>query len=118
MSDPILSLTTQLEPPSTFEVDGETYELLGLKHLSDEQEAHATALFSRFGQISYKMETAPTDKEAERFSKDLRKRRLDLIALLTTMPRDKVETLPLPAQIELFRAVRQETGGGDGDEVT
>jgi hypothetical protein len=115
MSDPILSLSTELDPPSVFEVDGEQYQLLGLTHLSDEQESKATAMFSRFGQLTYKMETAPTDKEAEKLSKDLRKRRLDIIAFLTTMPRDVVEKLPLPGQIQLFQAVRRETNAESDD---
>ena len=115
MSDPILSLSTQLDPPDTFEVDGESFNLLGLKHLSDEQEAEAQGLFARFQNISGQLETAANDQVAKRLSKDLRKRRLDLIALMTTVPRDLVEKLPLPAQVKLFKAIMEDFIAGDED---
>jgi hypothetical protein len=115
MSDPILSLSTQLDPPETFEVDGESFDLLGLKHLSDEQEAKAQGLFARFQNISGQLEHSANDQVAQRLSKDLRKRRLDLIALMTTVPRDLVEKLPLPAQVKLFKAIMEDFTGGDED---
>lgn len=115
MSDHVLELTTELEPAATFTVDGEEYELLGFEHLTPEQEAKATGAFTRFQQASIRLDRSSTDKEAEQRAKDVRKRRLDCIALLTTMPREVAEKLPPSAQIKLFKAVNDEAGA-DADE--
>jgi hypothetical protein len=118
-SDHILTLSTTVEPAKKFAVDDEVYELLGMEHLSPEDEARATAAFSRFGQIARKLDRSTNDNEAKRLALALRGRRIELISMLTTIPREVAETLPLTAQIQLFNAIQEETGeelgdGGDG----
>jgi len=118
VTDHILELSTTVEPAKTFTVDDESYELLGFEHLSPEDEAKATGAFTRFGQLARRLDSASNDSQAATIAKQLRTRRVDLIAMLTTIPRDVAEKLPLSAQIQLFRAVREETGqdGLDDDE--
>lgn len=110
MADHILELSTEVEPAKTFTVDDEEYKLLGLEHLSDEDEAKATAAFTRFGQLLNALDRANSDQQATRLSKQLRERRIELITMLTTIPKDVASRLPLSAQVKLFRAVQQETG--------
>lgn len=107
---PILDLSTQVKPPSTFTVDEEEYQLLGLEHLSPEDEAKATAAFSRFAQILRKLDDAANDVDAAKLAKALRGRRVKLIAMLTTVPTDVADKLPISAQTKLFNAIRKETG--------
>lgn len=123
MSDHILSLSTSIEPAETFEVEdgGEmkTFELLGFEHLSPEQEAKATAAFTRFQQCAVRLDRAQSDAAAEKLAGELRKRRIDVLCLLTTMPREVAEKLPMSAQVQLFKAVREESGqDDDGGDVS
>lgn len=115
MSDHILSLTTTIEPAKTFEVDGEAFQLLGFEHLSPEEEARATAAFTRFAQLDTRLSNAKSDAEAQQFATQLRKRRIQLITMLTTLPTEIAEKLPISAQTELFKAVQAENAAVDGD---
>lgn len=116
-ADPILSLSTEVEPAKTFEVDGETYQLLGIEHLSPEQEAEVSGLFARFEQVAFNLARSKSDKDAKLLAKNLRTRRVELITKLTTIPLDVADKLPAGAQLQLFRAVMDEFGGeNDEDE--
>ena len=115
MTDHILELSTTVEPAETFAVDDTTYELLGFEHLSPEQEAAATGAFTRFQQCAVHLDRAQSAGAAEKIAAELRKRRLDVLCLLTTMPREVAEKLPMSAQVALFKAVRQESGQDDSD---
>lgn len=118
MSDHILSLSTQVEPAKKFEIDDDEYDLLGVEHLSPEQEATVTARFVRFSQIARAMDRTTNERQQEKLAAQLRERRIDLITLLTTVPREVAEKLPPSAQMQLFRAVSSEHGqeSEDGDE--
>ncbi len=113
MSDHILELSTEVEPPKKFTIDDEEYVLKGFEHLSDTEEAKATAAFTRFAQILGRLERAKDDKTAERLATVLRARRIELITLLTNVPKDVAEQLPLGAQSQLFRQIQKETGRDD-----
>ena len=115
-TDPILELSTHVEPPKIFKVDDTEYQLLGLEHLSAADEAKATALFTRFGQLVQLLDSASNDRSAEQVAQNLRNRRIDLISLLTTIPRATAETLPLRAQVQLFQAIQRETGREELDD--
>ena len=118
MSDHILNLSTTAEPAGTIGIDDQVYELLGFEHLSPEQEAKATAAFTRFQQCAVKLDRAQSDQAAEKLAADLRRRRIDVLCLLTTIPREVVEKIPMSGQVALFKAVRQESGQDDdiGDD--
>lgn len=116
-TDPILELSTQVKPVSTFTVDGESYDLLGLAHLSAADEAEVTAQLSRFEQIGLRLDRAKSDEEAKKFAVELRKRRIRLIAKMTTVPEEVADKLPLEAQIKLFSAVRRELNGENASDL-
>jgi hypothetical protein len=116
VSDHILSLSTTVEPPKTFEVDSESYDLLGFSHLSPEDEARAQALFARFFALNRALDNAPNEKQGESFAKRVREKRLQILTMLTTMPMEVAERLPLDAQAQVFRAVAEESGQV-GDEL-
>lgn len=123
-SSAILSLSTEVAKPKTFTVDEVEYDLLGLAHLSPNDEAEVTALLSRFEQAGARLDRAKSDQEAKSLAADLRRRRIGLITKMTTIPEDIAEKLPLQAQIKLFAAVRDELSGeadadlagSDGDD--
>lgn len=116
-TDPILELSTQVKPVSTFTVDGSSYDLLGLAHLSASDEAEVTAQLSRFEQIGLRLDRAKSDEEARKLAVELRKRRIRLITKMTTVPEDVAEKLPLEAQIKLFSAVRRELNGENASDL-
>lgn len=113
---PFLSLSTQVEPPKTFEIDGVQYELRGIVHLTPDEEADVTASFTRFQQQANRLERAGNDREAKTIAAHLRDRRLKLIGKVTSVPQDVIESLPFPAQIQLFNAVAEEFSGLDDGE--
>lgn len=117
MSSPILELSTQVEPASTFTVDGEEFELLGFKHLNADQEAEVMGMLSRFDNLAMKLATSDDDRQAQSLAGRLRDRRYAIIARLTTLPEDKIKQLPLPAQVRLMRTIQQRAGLSDGDDV-
>jgi hypothetical protein len=115
VTDSLFDLTTEVEPAQTFTVDGDEYKLLGMQHLSPDQEAKATAVFTRFQQLVRRLDRSGSDSDAERISKQLRTRRLELITMMTTIPMDVAEKLPVTAQVKLFQAIQAE-GDLEADE--
>lgn len=118
MTDHLLELSTTVEPSKTFTVDGEEYKLLTLGHLGPEQEAKTMGDSARFENILQRMARAGNDKDAERLAAQARRKRIDILTQLTTMPREVAENLPIPAQTQLFQAVQREALGEAGDDST
>lgn len=115
MSDPVLELSTQVEAAEIFTVDGEEYDLLGFKHLTADDEAEVMAHLARFDNLAMKLASTDDDREAKTLAKQLRDRRHVIISKLTTLPEDKVKTLPLPGQVRLMRTIQKKAGLNDGD---
>lgn len=117
--DPILSLTTLTQELDTIEVDGEAYDVYGFKHLSDEGEAEVMALLARYENLSMRLVTTQDDREAIGIARKLRAKRIDLLAKLTSIPKDVASSLSPPDQVKLVRAVQSVAGlvsdDGDGD---
>jgi Mn-dependent DtxR family transcriptional regulator len=118
VTDHLLELSTTVEPSKTFTVDDEEYKLLTLAHLGPEDEARAMGDSARFENIMNRMARAGNDKEAERLAASLRRKRIDILCQLTTMPREVVERLPIPAQAQLFQAVQRESLGEAGESLS
>lgn len=116
MTDHILSLSTEVEPAQKFEIDGTEYDLLGVEHLSPEQEASATAKFTRFMQIARTLDRTTNERQATNLAKQLRERRIELITLVTTVPKDVAESLPIRGQLQLFQAVSTSLNGGEPED--
>lgn len=115
-----LALTTKLAPTQKFTVDGQEFEILGLDHLSKDDEATVVALFARHNVLAFELENTSDIARGENLAKRTRKTRVQLLTKLTTMPQELVEALPLPAQVKLLQALQadlnEETGVEDEDD--
>jgi len=130
MPNHLLDISTQVVEADTFTVDDVQYELKGLVHLSPAEEVKVSAMFARFNSLSEQMASAGTQAKAESFARQVRDKRHELLAAMTTCPLDLIKRIPLPAQIGLMDAVgeqfeaadngkgREASGGdgGDGDD--
>lgn len=114
----LLELSTAAIDPERFTVDGESYDLLGINHLSDKDEIAVTAMFSRYDRLSKALEEAPNQRKAEDVARVMRQKRLELLGRMTTCPVDVLGKLPLKSQIALMEAIGEEMDdkeSGDGD---
>lgn len=109
-SDPILELSTEVEPAKLIQIDGEDYKLLGFEHLDEEQEVKATAAFARHAKLMQALGEEPSIAKSEQISKKLRDNRIKLLAMLTTAPEEVIEKLPMTAAAKLLSAVEEEVG--------
>lgn len=127
MTDVLLSLSTRIAPARKFLVDGEEFEMLTLDHLSPDEEKKVVALFARHGVLASELEMTANVQRGEQLADSVRKTRFQIIRALTTLPKETVEKLPLPAQVSLLTALQspeeetpEETGedpsGGQADD--
>jgi len=118
----LLELSTAVVEPDVFTVDGEEYQLLGLNHLSDQDEVTVMAMYARYAKMADVLTEAPNQKKAEEVAKVMRKQRLGLLAKMTTCPVDILGKLPIKSQIALMNAIGEEMEekddeGTGGDEA-
>lgn len=120
----LLALNTAVKPAKKFTVDGEEFLLLGVDNLSAEQEATALALFARHGNIARALEFESNVDKGKTLALRLRSTRLDILCLLTDMPKDVADRLPAHQQVKLLDAIQAELeeepfseGDEDGPEV-
>lgn len=117
MSDaPILELTTEVLPAKKILLDGEEYELLGLDHLSPEDEASVTATFARFQKVYDRLTKAKNESAATAEAMKLGGLREKLILKTTTIPRDKLKALSPGAQGKILKVVQEEISVASDDE--
>lgn len=114
--NPILKLSTRVEECDVVEVDGEEYDVLGFKHLSDEDESQVMATLARYDHLSMQLVSTGDDREAVSLARKLRTKRIDLLTRLTTIPAEVVSSLPPTEQIKLVRAVQSSAGLSADDE--
>lgn len=118
MTDFLVELSTKVEPAKKFTIDGTEYELFGFEHLSDDAEADITAAFSKHGRLINALDKAENDAKAKGYARKLRGSRIKLISLMTSVPEEVVETLPISAQAKLLETIQEEVGAettSDGD---
>jgi hypothetical protein len=115
MSD-MLSLTTVLKPTKKFLVDGSEYEILGVDHLSPEEEAEVVALFSRYGVLQSELEVEKNVSKGTPKAMQVRQTRLTLLTKLTTLNPSVAAKLPLTQQVRLLEAIQAEVEAEDEDE--
>lgn len=111
----LLSLTTVLKPPKKFLVDGDEYELLGVDHLSADDEADVMALFSRYGILQSDLEVQSEVRKGAETAKKMKATRLTILTKLTTLPLEVAKKLPLTQQVLLLEAVQAEVEA-EGEE--
>jgi hypothetical protein len=111
-TDNLITLSTQIEPAIPFTVDGERYELRTLSHMTKFEEAKVRALSKREEWILREIEsTSPTNEErVMKLADSLAEIRVEILALMTTLPRDKIEALPIVAQRKLVLYAGMEIG--------
>lgn len=117
MSDALaLTLSTALAPAKKFSVDGEEYQLLGLDHLSPDDEARTMALFARHSMIASELEVTSNTEYGTKLALRLKKTRIQILCQVTDLPQEVAEKLPVAAQIQLLQAIQQELSGNQDED--
>lgn len=114
----VIELSTTLAPAEFFTVDGEEYHLLGLDHLSADEEARVMGLFARFRHLSDKYEETGDEAKGKEIGGALIVQRLKILTSLTDMPMDVAKKLPVSAQAKLMKKLEKDADaatGGDDD---
>ena len=104
----LLQLSTSVVPATIFTVDDDEFKILGLEHLSEDEEASIMGLFSQYGQLNDKLAAVKRRDDAEMVARKLRRLRLELLVRMTDLPAAVAEKLPLSQQLLLIEAVTNE----------
>lgn len=115
MTDFALSLSTVLTPTKKFKVDGVPYDLLGIDHLSSEEEAEVMALFARYESLQDELSGQKNTDRGKVTATHMRATRISILTKLTTLPKDVANKLPLTAQVRLLETVQAETEANEED---
>lgn len=91
----VLDLSTVVEPTLLIGIDDVEYELRTLEHLTPVDEARLRALFAKEERYTEQLAGIPPteEKRLEAVVVQLRKIRIDLIELMSTIPRGTIEKL-------------------------
>lgn len=108
MSEISLSLTTRIKPAKKFTVDGEEYQLLGIDHLSPDDENKVMALFARHSLLLAEQEGTENVTKGTAVAERVRKTRLEIICTLTDLPKSVAQALPLSGQARLLETLQEE----------
>lgn len=111
-----LSLSTIVKPAEKFTVDGEEFELLGMEHLSDSDEAEVIALYSRHTLLAIDLESTSAVAKGMVIAERLKATRLAILCKLTTMPKEIAIKLPDREQVRLLTALQEKDVPEDEDE--
>jgi hypothetical protein len=117
MSNIALELSTELSPPKLFTIDGEEFQILGVDHLSPDQEAQVTALFAKHSLIATDLQYERNMKKGEQLAQRLRNVRLEILSRLTTAPKETLDRLPLPGQLALLKELQTGLTADDEEEM-
>ena len=109
----MLSLTTALKPTTKFQVDGAQYEILGVDHLSPDDEAEVMALVARYGVLQSELEVQANVSKGKATALQLKSTRLTLLTKLTTLTQQVAARLPLTQQVRLLEAIQAEVEAED-----
>ncbi|KKK81640.1 hypothetical protein LCGC14_2811430 [marine sediment metagenome] len=103
----LLDLSTEVVPSLTFTVDGEPYALRTISHLSKLEEARLRTLNKQEEAILAKVETVDPEQEAVlmKLHERLFDLRIELITMMTDLPKEKAEKLPPMQQQKLINFV-------------
>ena len=104
----LIQLSTSVVPATIFTVDDEEHKILGLEHLSEDDEAGVMGLFSQYGQLNDKLSTVKRRSDAEKVARRLRQLRIELLTFMTDLPAALAEKLPLSQQLILIEAITSE----------
>lgn len=105
MNDFALSFTTELAPAEQFQVDGAAYDILGLDHLSAEEEAEVTALFARFTVLAADLANTANVEKGKALALKVSATRLQLLCKLTSLTPEIASKLHVTQQVKLLEAI-------------
>jgi len=108
MTDYALSFTTSLSPTKKFLVDGEEFDLLGLDHLSDEEEAEVMALFARFNLLQEELAMTANVEKGKGVAAKIQTARLAIVCKLTSLTPEVAAKLSLPQVTKLMETIEAE----------
>ena len=109
----VLDLTTTLAPAEVFAVDSTEYEILGLDHLSANEEAEVMGSFAKFRSLSEKYEAEGDEKKAEQIAAVMIAQRIKILCRLTTMPIEVARKLPVSGQAKLMKYLESTINVGE-----
>jgi len=110
MNESLLDLSTAVEPPLVFTVDGQPYKLRTISHLSKLEEARLRTLNKQEEFILAKIDAIDPNLEDKLMAlhEKLFDLRIELITMMTSLPREKAEKLPPIQQQNLINYVGME----------
>lgn len=119
MAEPILRLSTTSRPQgSPVEIDGQTYELYTtFDHLTPEQEARLRWVVRVYERLSEELASCLDEERGVELSKRLAALEIELLELMSTIPRDVLTKLPLSSRNELVALMGKEVVGGRGKSI-
>lgn len=113
---PLMALSSAVEEPKKFLLDGVEYQLFSTDHISPQDEAYVMALLSRHNILTRQLATERNVARGKHIAEEQRKARIEVIARLTSVPRSQATTLPISVQVKLLEAISDEVAVIDGDE--
>jgi hypothetical protein len=121
----LLSLSTVAKEPAKFLIDGEEFKMFTFDHISKEAESATVALFAKLERQQDVLAIEEKVEVAEKVATRIRTTRLKILGHLTNVPAERLDELPLSAQVTLLEAVSiaitestepEETGNDEGDD--
>jgi len=116
---PVFRISRRIDPPITFAIDDQTYELYRLKNLTREQEIRLRSAFQKYSAIQRSIDTADAktpDHQFEAWAKELLNIELLIITTMTNIPREVAEELDVSSRQELVRHIADEFSRGISGE--
>ncbi len=110
---PLLSLSTELKPCATVEIDGKIFSVLNSEHLGRAEEAKTLALFREHDRYQVKLARSKNPVEGEKAASNMVEARTQIIATLTSIPKTLIESLGMGPQAQLLEICAREMGFGD-----
>ena len=110
MNKSLLDLSTSIEPPLVFTVDDEPYQLRTVSHLNKLEEARLRTLNKQEEFVLAQIDEANPENEPKLMAlhEKLFDLRIELITMMTSLPREKAEKLPPIQQQNLINFVGME----------
>lgn len=112
----MLALSTAVRPARKFTVDGDEYLILGLDHLSADDESEAMALLSRHRLLQVELEQTSNVQKGKSIAARARTCRFQIICKLTNLEREVAQKLPLSEQALLMEAIYTEMEDEEEEE--
>ena len=112
MTDYALTFTTELAPAKKFLVDGQEYSLLGVDHLSTEDENEVTALFARFGVLTDELSLTSNLDKGRALAEKVKSTRISILCKVTSLDKETAERLHPTQQTQIIEAIISEVEAG------